>query len=139
MCSSDLGAASIHAENVAAAHAIKEKADAISMWTVISLGVLVAFLMRYQMMTRLEGPQQVLWLLPLLGTLAIPSIHRLVVPPNQEIDKSCWGVLAESDLHCRCVAHYSTSTKSSWFTGQQKWETGLDHGLEVRRSDILSK
>ncbi|MBR17950.1 MAG: hypothetical protein CMA87_03240 [Euryarchaeota archaeon] len=63
-----------------AAHAIKEKADAISMWTVIALGVLVAFLMRYQMMTRLEGPQQVLWLLPLLGTLAIPSIHRLVVP-----------------------------------------------------------
>jgi len=62
------------------AHAIKEKADAISMWIVIALGILVALIMRYQMMTRLEGPQQILWLLPLLGTLAIPSIHRLVAP-----------------------------------------------------------
>jgi len=64
-----------------AAHAVKEKADAVSMWMVIALGALVAVAMRYQMMTRLDGPTQILWLLPLLFTITIPSIHRLVIPP----------------------------------------------------------
>jgi len=65
-----------------AAHAVKEKAEAISMWIMIALGVLVALLMRYYMMPTLEESQQVLWLLPVLIVATIPTIHRVIVPSS---------------------------------------------------------
>ena len=63
-----------------AAHAQKEKAEAISMWLVIVYGVGVAVLMRYSLMPSLEGTQQILWLLPVLLMATIPPLHRALVP-----------------------------------------------------------
>ena len=65
-----------------AAHARKERADAISMWMVIVLGLTVALLMRYYMMPTLEETQQSLWLLPVLLTALIPSLHRALIPSH---------------------------------------------------------
>ena len=62
------------------AHAEKEKAEAISMWLVILFGVSVALLMRFYMMPGMDGPQQILWLLPLLTIALIRPLHQLVVP-----------------------------------------------------------
>jgi hypothetical protein len=63
-----------------AAHALKEKADAISMWIVIIYGLAVAALMRYSLMPSLEGTQQILWLLPVLLMATVPPLHRALVP-----------------------------------------------------------
>jgi hypothetical protein len=63
-----------------AAHALKEKADAISMWIVIIYGLAVATLMRYSLMPSLEGTQQILWLLPVLLMATVPPLHRALVP-----------------------------------------------------------
>ena len=62
------------------AHAEKEKAEAISMWLVILFGVSVALLMRFYMMPGMDGPQQILWLLPVLMIALIRPLHQLVVP-----------------------------------------------------------
>ena len=62
------------------AHAEKEKADAISMWLVIIFGLSVALLMRFYMMPGMDGPQQILWLLPVLMIALIRPLHQLVVP-----------------------------------------------------------
>ncbi len=63
-----------------AAHAQKEKAEAISMWLVIVYGLVVAVLMRYSLMPSLEGTQQILWLLPVLLMATVPPLHRALVP-----------------------------------------------------------
>lgn len=62
------------------AHAVKEKAEAISMWIVIAFGLIVALVMRYYLMPTMEGTQQVLWLLPVLLTVVIIPLHRVAVP-----------------------------------------------------------
>lgn len=61
-------------------HVEKEVADTISMWLVISLGTLIALIMRYVMMPGMEGPKSVLWFLPLTLVVIIPSLHRVLVP-----------------------------------------------------------
>jgi len=61
-------------------HAEKEKADAISMWIVISFGLIVAIIMRFYMMPGLEKSEQILWLLPFLMITVIRPIHQLIVP-----------------------------------------------------------
>ena len=63
-----------------ASHAKKERAEAISMWMVIALGLLVAIMMRYYMMPSLEKSQQILWLLPFLIITLIRPIHQLTLP-----------------------------------------------------------
>jgi|TARA_B100000586_G_scaffold50437_1_gene33619 hypothetical protein len=63
-----------------AAHAQKEKAEAISMWLVIVYGLVVAVLMRYSLMPSLEGTQQILWLLPVLLMATVQPLHRTLVP-----------------------------------------------------------
>ena len=63
-----------------ASHAKKERAEAISMWMMIALGLIVAVLMRYYMMPSLEKSQQILWLLPFLIIAIIRSIHQLALP-----------------------------------------------------------
>ena len=61
-------------------HVEKEKADTISMWLVLSFGLLISFIMRYVMMPGMEGPKAVLWSLPLTLVVVIPSLHRVLVP-----------------------------------------------------------
>lgn len=61
-------------------HVEKEVADTISMWLVISVGTLIALIMRYVMMPGMDGPKSVLWFLPLTLVVIIPSLHRVLVP-----------------------------------------------------------
>ena len=58
----------------------KEKADAYSMWLVITLGFGMGILMRYGLMPRLDNPETVLWLIPVLFVATLPSLHRLLIP-----------------------------------------------------------
>jgi hypothetical protein len=61
-------------------HVEKEVADTISMWLVITFGILISLIMRYVMMPGMEGPKSVLWFLPLTLVAIIPSLHKVLVP-----------------------------------------------------------
>ena len=63
-----------------AEHALKEKGEAISMWIVVIYGVTVCVLMRYVFMPTLPGPERVLWLLPMLLSVTVPPLHRVLLP-----------------------------------------------------------
>ena len=58
----------------------KEKADAWSMWLVISLAAVFALFQRYVILPSMDGPARSIWLLPLSIVFFLPSIHRLFVP-----------------------------------------------------------
>ncbi len=60
-------------------HVEKEKADTASMWLVIVFGVVISLFMRYVMMPQMSGPASVLWSLPLLLILVLPTMHRLIL------------------------------------------------------------
>lgn len=58
----------------------KEKADAWSMWLVISLAASFALFQRYIILPSMDGPARSIWLLPLSIVFFLPSIHRLLIP-----------------------------------------------------------
>ena len=58
----------------------KEKADAWSMWLVISLAAAFALFQRYVILPSMGGPARSIWLLPLSIVFFLPSIHRLLIP-----------------------------------------------------------
>ncbi len=70
----------------------KEKADAYSMWLVIILGLSVGLIMRYVLMPTLDGPETILWLIPVLLITTLPTIHKLVIPNkySNRYDKGNW-------------------------------------------------
>ena len=74
------------------AHAIKEVADAFSMWLVILYGVLVAIGERYLLMPQMEEPGAILYLLPLLLCATIIPLHKIVIPNkyNELYTKGNW-------------------------------------------------
>ena len=58
----------------------KEKADAWSMWLVISLAAAFALFQRFVILPSMDGPARSIWLLPLSIVFFLPSIHRLLIP-----------------------------------------------------------
>ncbi len=60
-------------------HVEKEKADTASMWLVILFGLIISLFMRYVIMPQMNGPASVLWSLPLLLILVLPTMHRLLL------------------------------------------------------------
>ena len=62
------------------AHAIKEVADAYSMWLVILYGTLVAAAIRYVLMPEMEEPGAILYLLPLLLGATVVPLHKILIP-----------------------------------------------------------
>ena len=58
----------------------KEKADAWSMWLVISFAAAFALFQRYVILPSMDGPARSIWLLPLSIVFFLPSIHRLIIP-----------------------------------------------------------
>lgn len=60
-------------------HVEKEKADTASMWLVILFGLMISLFMRYVIMPQMNGPASVLWSLPLLLILVLPTMHRLLL------------------------------------------------------------
>ena len=63
-------------------HAKKEVADAYSMWLVIIYGFLIALFMRYIFMPTQDTMEGILWLLPVMLTATIPSLHKIIIPKN---------------------------------------------------------
>ena len=63
-----------------AAHAVKEVADAYSMWLVIIYGTVVALAVRYLLMPEMKEPGAILYLLPLLLCATIIPIHKIIIP-----------------------------------------------------------
>jgi len=63
-----------------AAHAVKEIADAYSMWLVIVYGASVALGIRYLLMPGMDEPSAILYLLPLLLCATIIPIHKIIIP-----------------------------------------------------------
>jgi hypothetical protein len=62
-------------------HVAKEKADTASMWLVIGFSCLIAFLMRYFVMGSVDRSNaDILYALPLLCIVLIPTIHRTLMP-----------------------------------------------------------
>ena len=74
------------------AHAIKELADAYSMWLVIIYGILVAAGIRYLLMPEMEGPGAILYLLPLLLSATVIPLHKIILPSkyNELYTKGNW-------------------------------------------------
>ncbi|DAC65805.1 TPA: hypothetical protein HA325_04275 [Candidatus Thalassarchaeaceae archaeon] len=70
----------------------KEKADAFSMWLVIALGLSVGLLMRYVLMPTLTEPEKILWVLPLMLVVLLPTLHRLIIPDkwSDRYDRGNW-------------------------------------------------
>ncbi len=62
------------------AHAIKEVADAFSMWLVIIYGVVIALGMRYLLMPEMNEPGAILYILPLLLSATIIPLHKIILP-----------------------------------------------------------
>ena len=58
----------------------KEKADAFSMWMVIVFGFGIGILMRYVVMPTMTEPASILWVLPLILVVILPSMHKLIIP-----------------------------------------------------------
>jgi hypothetical protein len=75
------------------AYAKKETADMYSMWLVIIYGLGVAALLRYVMMPTMTEPDAILYLIPLLLCVTVPSLHKLLIPKK----------------------HYELYTKGNWF------------------------
>ena len=63
-----------------AAHAVKEIADAYSMWLVIIYGTVVALAIRYLLMPEMKEPGAILYLIPLLLCATIIPIHKIIIP-----------------------------------------------------------
>ena len=63
-----------------AAAAKKETAEAYSMWIVIVYGLAVCLFMRYFFMPTMTEPSRILWLMPMLLIVSIPSLHKVMVP-----------------------------------------------------------
>ena len=63
-----------------AAHAVKEIADAYSMWLVIIYGASVALGIRYLLMPEMNEPSAMLYLLPLLLCATIIPMHKIIIP-----------------------------------------------------------
>jgi hypothetical protein len=63
-----------------AAHAVKEIADAYSMWLVIIYGASVALGIRYLLMPEMDEPSAILYLLPLLLCATIIPMHKIIIP-----------------------------------------------------------
>lgn len=63
-----------------AAHAVKEIADAYSMWLVIIYGASVALGIRYLLMPGMDEPSAILYLLPLLLCATIIPMHKIIIP-----------------------------------------------------------
>jgi hypothetical protein len=61
-------------------HATKEVADAYSMWLVIIYGTIVSIIMRYIFMPTQETMEGIIWLLPVMLTATVPSIHKIIIP-----------------------------------------------------------
>ena len=62
-------------------HVAKEKADTASMWLVIAFSCLIALLMRYVFMEKVDRSNaDILYALPLLCLILIPTIHRAIMP-----------------------------------------------------------
>jgi len=61
-------------------HATKEVADAYSMWLVIIYGSLIALAMRYLFMPTQETMEGIIWLLPVMLTATVPSLHKIIIP-----------------------------------------------------------
>ncbi len=62
-------------------HVAKEKADTASMWLVIAFSFLIALLMRYVVMGSVDRSKaDILYALPLLCLVLIPTIHRTFMP-----------------------------------------------------------
>lgn len=61
-------------------HATKEVADAYSMWLVIIYGFMIAFVMRYFFMPTQESMEGIVWLLPVMLTATVPSLHKIIIP-----------------------------------------------------------
>jgi len=62
------------------AHAIKEVADAFSMWLVIIYGAVIALGMRYLLMPEMNEPGAILYILPLLLSATIIPLHKIILP-----------------------------------------------------------
>ena len=61
--------------------AVKEVADAYSMWLVIVMGLSVSLFMRYVLMPTMTEPSKVLWVLPLGLAAVVPvSYTHLTLP-----------------------------------------------------------
>jgi cyclophilin family peptidyl-prolyl cis-trans isomerase len=61
-------------------HATKEVADAYSMWLVIVYGLLISVIMRYLFMPTQETMEGIIWLLPVMLTATVPSLHKIIIP-----------------------------------------------------------
>lgn len=76
-----------------AKYAEKEKADAVSMWLVLTFSVIVSLLMRYVLMPNTAADKtDILYLLPLTAMILIPQVHRAILPQKylEHFTKGTW-------------------------------------------------
>ena len=73
-------------------HVAKEKADAISMWLVITFAASVALLMRYLAMPGSKDNPDMLWFIPIMLIFLLPSLHRAILPEKfvEHYTKGTW-------------------------------------------------
>ncbi len=80
-------------------HVQKERAETISMWLMIAMGLTVALMIRYVMMPGMEGPKSVLWFLPVSLSFVIPTLHRVLIPEPFKSLYTFWNWFRGSMLY----------------------------------------
>ena len=129
-----------------AKYAEKEKADAVSMWLVLTFSVIISLLMRYVLMPNTASDKtDILYLLPLTAMILLPQIHRTILP-NKYVEHFTKGTWVKSGfLHSftfLAMAFLLVNPPFGDIVAPQlsgEWTIATDDGIELLFDDGTSK
>ncbi len=129
-----------------AKYAEKEKADAVSMWLVLTFSVIVSLLMRFVLMPNTASDKtDILYLLPLTAMILLPQIHRAILP-NKYVEHFTKGTWVKSGfLHSftfLAMAFLLVNPPFGDIVAPQlsgEWTIATDDGIELLFDDGTSK
>ena len=129
-----------------AKYAEKEKADAVSMWLVLTFSVIISLLMRYVLMPNTASDKtDILYLLPLTAMILLPQIHRAILP-NKYVEHFTKGTWVKSGfLHSftfLAMAFLLVNPPFGDIVAPQlsgEWTIATDDGVELLFDDGTSK
>ena len=129
-----------------AKYAEKEKADAVSMWLVLTFSVIVSLLMRFVLMPNTASDKtDILYLLPLTAMILLPQVHRAILPAKyvEHFTKGTW--VKSGFLHSftfLAMAFLLVNPPFGDIVAPQlssEWTIATDDGVELLFDDGTSK
>jgi uncharacterized protein YfcZ (UPF0381/DUF406 family) len=124
----------------------EERADAVSMWLVLTFSVIISLLMRYVLMPNTASDKtDILYLLPLTAMILLPQIHRAILP-NKYVEHFTKGTWVKSGfLHSftfLAMAFLLVNPPFGDIVAPQlsgEWTIATDDGIELLFDDGTSK